>query len=183
MMTGTQTLQWRHFFAGRADSLPPMAVKEEVVASTLNQALLALPLLYRRLIGGEVGDHLDQVIRAHKPKRLPVFMGQDEVKAVLSNPTGAKWLMASLMYAVGLRLTECLPLRVQDIDFVRNNLLVRDGKGAKDRIAMLPRSLEASCQDHIKKVKAIHGLDWAACWDRVQMPCAPDCKYPNAPKD
>ena len=159
-----------------------MAVKERVSASTQNQALSALLFLYRHVIGREVGD-LGEVIRARKPTRLPVVMTRDEVKAVLANLTGDKWLMASLMYGAGLRLMECLRLRVQDIDFSRNEILVRDGKGAKDRVTMLPESLKIPLQDHLKKVKAIHERDLAEGWGRVQMPTALDRKYPNAPKD
>ena len=116
--------------------LTHLAVKEKVSASTQNQALSALLFLYRHVIGREVGD-LGKVIRVRKPTRLPVVMTRDEVKAVLANLTGDKWLMASLMYGAGLRLMECPELCVQDIDFARNEILVRDGKGAKDRITML----------------------------------------------
>jgi len=121
--------------------LTHLAVKEHVSASTQNQALSALLFLYRYVIGREVGD-LGEVIRARKPTRLPVVMTRDEVKAVMANLTGDKWLMAALVYGAGLRLMECLRLRVQDIDFSRNEILVRDGKGAKDRITMLPESLK-----------------------------------------
>lgn len=110
------------------DFLTHLAVKEKVSASTQNQALSALLFLYRHVIGREVGD-LGKVIRARKPTRLPVVMTRDEVKAVLSNLSEDKCLMASLMYGAGLRLMECLRLRVQDIDFYRNEILVRDGKG------------------------------------------------------
>ena len=106
-----------------------------------------------------LGDR--QVGCARKPKRLPVVMTREEVKAVLTNLTGDKWLMASLMYGAGLRLMECLRLRVQDIDFSRKEILVRDGKGAKDRITMLPESLKAPLQQHLKTVKAIHERDLA----------------------
>ncbi len=118
------------------------------------------------MIGREVGD-LGEVIRARKPTRLPVVMTREEVKAVLANLSGDKWLMASLMYGAGLRLMECLRLRVQDIDFSRNEILVRDGKGAKDRITMLPESLKIPLQEHLKKVKAIHERDLAEGWGRV----------------
>jgi len=140
--------------------LTHLAVKENVSASTQNQALSALLFFYRHVIGREVGD-LGEVIRARKPTRLPVVMTRDEVKAVMANLTGDKWLMASLMYGAGLRLMECLRLRVQDIDFSRNEILVRDGKGAKDRITMLPESLNIPLQEHLKRVKAIHERDLA----------------------
>ncbi|MBN1359879.1 MAG: integron integrase [Sedimentisphaerales bacterium] len=162
--------------------LTHLAVKQRVSASTQNQALSALLFLYRHVIGREVGD-LGEVIRARKPKRLPVVMTREEVKAVLANLSGDKWLMPSLMYGAGLRLMEGLRLRVQDIDFSRNEILVRDGKGAKDRITMLPESVKAPLREHLKKVKAIHERDLADGWGRVLMPDALDRKYPNAPKD
>lgn len=162
--------------------LTHLAVKGKVAASTQNQALSALLFLYRHVLGHEVGD-LGEVIRARKPKRLPVVMTREEVKAVLANLSGDKWLMASVMYGAGLRLMECLRLRVQDIDFSRNEILVRDGKGAKDRITMLPESLKAPLQEHLKTVKAIHERDLADGWGRVLLPDALDRKYPNAPKE
>jgi len=162
--------------------LTHLAVKEKVSASTQNQALCALLFLYRHVLGREIGD-LGEVIRARKPKRLPVVMTREEVKKVLANMTGDKWLMASLMYGAGLRLMECLRLRVQDIDFARNEILVRDGKGAKDRLTMLSESLKGPIKDHLKKVKTIHERDLADGWGRVQMPSAMDRKYPNAPRD
>lgn len=162
--------------------LTHLALKEKVSASTQNQALSALLFLYRHVIGRGVGD-LGEVIRARKPKRLPVVMTREEVKAVLANLSGDKWLMASLMYGAGLRLMECLCLRVQNIDFSRNEILVRDGKGAKDRITMLPESLKNPLQEHLKKVKTIHERDLGEGWGRVLLPDALDRKYPNAPKD
>ena len=110
-------------------------------------------------------------------------MARGEVKAVLANLTGEKWLLAAIMYGAGLRLMECLRLRVQDIDFSRNEILVRDGKGAKDRITMLPESPKVPLQDHLKQVKAVHKQDVADGWGRVQLPHALDRKYLNAPQD
>lgn len=162
--------------------LTHLAVKEKVSASTQNQALSALLFLYRHVLDRQVGD-LCKVIRARKPKRLPVVMTRDEVKVVLGHLTGDKWLMASLMYGAGLRLMECLRLRVQDIDFSRNEITVRDGKGAKDRITMLPESLKRPLQEHLRRVKAIHEKDLADGWGRVRMPDALDRKYPNAPAE
>jgi integron integrase len=162
--------------------LTHLAVKEHVSASTQNQALAALLFLYRHVLSREVGD-LGQVVRARKPTRLPVVLTREEVKAVLSHLQGDKWLMGSLMYGAGLRLMECLRLRVQDIDFARNEILVRDGKGGKDRITMLPGSLKIPLQEHLKKVKAIHERDLSDGWGRVRMPDAMDRKYPNAPAD
>jgi integron integrase len=162
--------------------LTHLAVKEKVSASTQNQALSALLFLYRHVLAREIGD-LGEVIRARKPSRVPVVMTREEVKAVLSHLQGDKWLMASLMYGAGLRLMECLRLRIQDVDFARNEITVRDGKGAKDRVTMLPESLKKPIQDHLRKVKAIHEKDLADGWGRVQMPDALDRKYPNAPAD
>ena len=162
--------------------LTHLAVKESVSASTQNQALSALLFLYRHAIRREIGD-LGEVIRARKPTRLPVVITRDDVKSVLANLSGDKCLMASLMYGAGLRLMECLRLRAQDIDFSRNEILVRDGKGAKDRITMLPESLKTRMQDHLQKVRVTHERDLADGWGRVQMPNALDRKYPNAAKD
>jgi integron integrase len=162
--------------------LTHLAVSEKVSASTQNQALSALLFLYRHVIGKEVGD-LGHVIRARKPIHLPVVLTRDEVKALLAQLAGDKWLMASLMYGAGLRLMECLRLRVQDIDFSRNEIMVRDGKGAKDRITMLPESLKQPLSDHLKNVKRIHDRDLADGWGRVLLPGALDRKYPNAPAE
>jgi len=159
-----------------------LAVKEKVAASTQNQALSAILFLYRHVLGREVGD-LGQVIRARKSARLPVVLTRNEVKAVLANLCGKKWLMASLMCGAGLRLMECLRLRARDIDFSRNEILVRNGKGAKDRITMLPESLKTPLQAHLRAVKAVHEKDLADGWGRVPMPDALDRKYPNAPKE
>ena len=159
--------------------LTHLAVKENVSASTQTQALSALLFLYRYVLDRKIGD-LGEVIRARKPRHIPVVMTQEEVKAVLANLTGDKWLMASLMYGAGLRLMECLGLRVQDIDFARNEILIRDGKGKKDRITMLPESLKTPLQDHLKKVKILHDRDLADDWGRVEMPYALERKYLNA---
>jgi integron integrase len=159
--------------------LTHLAVKEKVSASTQNQALSALVFLYRHVLNREIGD-LGEVIRARKPRHLPAVMTREEVKAVLGHLEGDKWLMASLMYGAGLRLMECLRLRIQDIEVARNEILIRDGKGAKDRITMLPESLKTPLQDHLRKVKALHERDLAHGWGRVQMPYALDRKYPNA---
>jgi len=162
--------------------LTHLAVKENVSASTQNQALSALLFLYRYVLDRKIGD-LGELIRARKPQRVPVVMTREEVKALLGCLTGDKWLMASILYGAGLRLMECLCLRVQDVDFGRNEITVRSGKGEKDRITMLPESLKEPLQDHLRKVKAIHQKDLTEGWGRVQMPEALDRKYPNAPKD
>lgn len=162
--------------------LTDLAVTKKVSASTQNQALSALLFLYRYVLGREIGD-LGEVIRARKPKHLPVVMTRDEVEALLKDLTGDKWLMASLMYGAGLRLMECLRLRVQDIDFDRSEIIVRDGKGDNDRITMLPVSLKSPLLEHLKKVKKMHERDLTEGWGRVQLPDALDRKYPNASRD
>ncbi len=162
--------------------LTHLAVKEKDSASTQNQEHSALPFLYRHVLSSVAGD-LGEVIRSRKPRRLPVVMTREEVKAVSANLPGDKRLMASLMYGSGLRLTECLCLRVQDIGFSRNEIIVRDGKGAKDRVPMLPTSLKALLQEHFKGVKVIHGRYLADGRGRVLLPDALGRKYPNAPKE
>jgi integron integrase len=102
---------------------------------------------------------------------------------VLAELTGDKWLMASLMYGAGLRLMECLRLRVQDVDFARNEILVRDGKGGKDRVTMLPKSLKKPLEEHLRRVKVVHEKDLAEGWGRVPLPDALDRKYPNASRE
>jgi len=162
--------------------LTHLAVQERVTASTQNQALSAVLFLYRHVLKREVGD-LGQVIRAKRPRRLPVVLTRDEVQAVLANLSGDKRVMAALMYGAGLRLMECLRLRVQDVDFARSEITVRDGKGAKDRITLLPQSLIDPLRDHLRKVKVIHELDLAEGWGRVALPTVLDRKYPNAPAE
>lgn len=162
--------------------LTHLAVKEHVSASTQNQALASLLYLYRNVIGREVGD-LGEVIRARKPKRLPVVMTRSEVTTVLNNLPSDKWLMASLMYGTGLRLSECMQLRVQDIDFSSNEINIRDGKGAKDRVTMLPESLRTHLKNHLKKVRDIHNNDLSQSCGSVLLPNALKRKYPNAPKE
>ena len=115
--------------------------------------------------------------------RHPIEMGEPEINAFLNNLSGDKWLMASIMYGSGLRLMECLRLRVKDIDFSKNEILVRDGKGGKDRRTMLPVAVKQPLQDHLTQVKMIYEKDLAEGWGRVKLPDALDRKYPNAPKE
>jgi integron integrase len=159
--------------------LTHLAVKEKVSASTQTQALSALLFLYRHVLGREIGA-LEGLIRARKSRHLPVVMTREEVKGVLSHLSGDKWLMASLMYGAGLRLLECLRLRLQDVDFSTNQITVRDGKGAKDRVTMLPQSLKEPLREHLDCVREIHRRDLDTGYGRVLLPYALARKYPNA---
>jgi len=162
--------------------LTHLAVKERVSSSTQNQALSALLFLYRHVLSREVGD-LGDVIRARKPTRLPVVMSKAEVKAVLGSLKGDKWLMACLMYGAGLRLMECLRMRVQDIDFEKNMILIRDGKGNKDRVTMFPASVKEPLAEHLNNIKKLHERDVDQGYGQVKMPEALARKYPNASRE
>ncbi len=159
-----------------------LATGEGVAASTQNQALSAILFLYRRVLRIDLGD-LGQVARARKPIRLPVVMTRDEVRLVLAHLQGDCWLMASLMYGSGLRLQECVGLRVQDIDFDRNQIQVRDGKGRKDRFTMLPRRLKEPLRKHLEGVRELHQRDLLEGFGRVALPDAIHRKYPLAATD
>lgn len=162
--------------------LTALAVDIEVSASTQNQALAAILLLFRVVMGRPV-DELGDVIRAKKPARLPVVMSREEVRSVISFLKDDKRLAARLMYGTGLRLSECLSMRVQDIDFDRSEILVRNGKGAKDRVTMLPESLKEPLRDHLEHVRALHEADKAEGFGRVPLPGALDLKYSSASAD
>jgi len=142
------------------DFLTHLAVNENVAASTQNQAFNALLFLYREVLKIQLDDSIDAV-RAKKPKRLPVVLTKEEVRQVIDAMSGVHQLMAKLLYGSGLRLMECLRLRVKDIDFEQNQIFVRDGKGMKDRVTMLPDSLKAPLQEHLKRVKMMHEGDLA----------------------
>ncbi len=159
--------------------LTHLAVKEKVSASTQNQALSALLFLYRHVLDRPIGD-LGEVVRARRPRRLPVVLIREEVKAVLDHLQGHKALMARLLYGAGLRLLECLRLRVQDIDLERSEILVRDGKGFKDRRTMLPEAVKGLLREHLAGVQALHQRDLAEGYGRVTLPYALAMKYPNA---
>jgi integron integrase len=156
-----------------------LAVDRQVSASTQTQALSALLFLYRRVIGREVG-HLEGLIRARRSEHLPVVFSRAEVRAILECLEGDRWLMASLMYGTGMRLSECLRLRILDIDFGRYEVTVRNGKGGKDRVTMLPEKLVGPLHEQINRVRAIHRSDLAAGWGDVALPTALERKYPNA---
>jgi integron integrase len=162
--------------------LSHLATEEEVAASTQNQALSALLFLYRVLLGREL-DGLDRALRAHAPPRLPVVLTRQEVHAVLrglsrSHPTYG--LMGMLLYGSGLRLMECLRLRVRDLDFARHQITLRNGKGGSDRPALLPRAVEPGLREHLERVRALHHRDLIRGGGRVRLPHALGRKYPQA---
>ena len=159
--------------------LTHLAVEQHVSASTQTQALSALLFLYRHVLDRQLGE-LGELVRARKQKRLPVVLTRDEVRDVLGCLQGDKRLMASLMYGSGLRLMECLRLRVQDLDLARNEITVRDGKGGKDRVTMLPLAVKPALQGQLAKAKAVHDRDLADGWGRVELPDALERKYPGA---
>jgi integron integrase len=126
---------------------------------------------------------MHELVRAQRPVRLPVVLSRDEVASLLSRLRGSVWLMASLLYGAGLRLLECAELRVKDLNFDRGELTIRDGKGGKDRVTMLPATIKAPLQDHLARIKAQHDADLAAGRGSVALPGALRTKYPNAPRE
>ena len=162
--------------------LTHLAVNEKVSASTQNQALAALLYLYRRVIGRDPGQ-LEGVIRARRPQRLPIVLTREEVHAVLREMHGDTRLMASLMYGSGLRVTECIQLRIQDVDVKNATITVRGGKGDKDRVSMLPQTLLSRIRSQIDRARIIHQDDLTAGFGRIVLPEAIARKYPNAPCD
>lgn len=161
--------------------LSHLAVNEQVSASTQNQALAALLFLYRNLLEREL--ELDGVVRARTRQRLPVVLSEAQVRAVRQQLEGEPALVVGLLYGSGLRLMEALRLRVKDLDVERRELTVRDGKGGKDRLTLLPMSLVPALQEHLLQVRSIHRNDLNAGWGRVLMPYALERKYPNASRE
>lgn len=159
--------------------LTHLAVEEGVSASTQTQALSALLFLYRYVLGIDVGA-LGDIVRARTQRRLPVVLSRDEVRDVLAELDDEARLPVALMYGTGMRLMECLRLRVQDIDFERNEIVVRRGKGDKDRVTMLPEALRTELREHLGRVAALHRRDLAEGWGRVPLPDALAAKYPGA---
>jgi integron integrase len=149
-----------------------------VAASTQNQALSALVFLYMDVLAQPL-PWLDSLERARRPARLPTVLTEPEVQRLLAQLEGTKWLMASLLYGAGLRLRECLKLRVKDVEFDYRQVVVRDGKGAKDRVTMLPASLLEPLKLHLIRVKALHERDVAEGYGDVELPHALQVKYPR----
>lgn len=159
-----------------------LAVERDIAASTQNQALAALLFLYRNVLDQQLDD-LGEIPAAKRPTRLPTVFTREEARAVLAELNGRPRLMASLLYGSGLRLMECLRLRAKDIDFDQHHLVVRDGKGAKDRATMLPDSVSEPLRRHLERVKLLHEQDLGNGFGSVHLPHALARKYPNAPKE
>jgi integron integrase len=162
--------------------LSDLAVRGNVAASTQNQAKSALLFLYREVLGIDL-PWLNNVTQAKVSRRLPVVLTVKEVQAVLAGMSGTTALMGRLLYGTGMRLMECVRLRVKDVEFSRGEILVRDGKGGKDRVTMLPQSVAEPLQEHLRRVKALHLEDVAQGYGEVWLPHALDKKYPNAARD
>jgi integron integrase len=159
-----------------------LATEQHVAASTQNQALAAILFLYVYVLGQPV-ESLGEYVRAKRPERLPAVLTQAEITALLNPTTGAPRLMASLLYGSGLRLMECARLRVKDLDFERREVLVREGKGDKDRMTMLPASLVEPLRAHLAEVRALHEADLRAGAGWVELPHALGRKLPNAGRE
>jgi integron integrase len=194
--TETQYVQWIKrfiYFHGRRHPrdmggpeveafLTHLAVEGNVAASTQNQALAALLFLYREVLEMEL-PWLDKVTRAKRPRRLPVVLTRQEVRRVLAEMNGVHGLMARLLYGTGMRLMECVRLRVKDVDFERLEIIIRDGKGAKDRVTMLPESIAQDLQAHLEKRRTLFDADKRLGKAAVYLPDALAKKYPGAPTE
>jgi integron integrase len=159
--------------------LTHLAVARRVASSTQNQALNSILFLYRQVLNIDV-PWLEDVTRAKKPQRLPVVLTKDEVKAVLSRLDGTLGLVSQLLYGTGMRLMECIRLRVKDVDFTRSEIIIRDGKGSKDRVTMLPEKLKPVLMQHLERVRSLHGQDLSENMGCVYLPFALERKYPSA---
>jgi integron integrase len=162
--------------------LTHLAVAADVAAGTQNQALSALLFLYREVLGIEL-PWLESVTRAKRPQRVPTVLTEAEVHRVLARLQGRDWLMASLLYGTGIRLMECVRLRVKDVDFARNEITVRDGKGGKDRHTVLPASLADPLRQQLARVREVLREDLDTAWVGVHLPHALARKYPNAGRE
>ena len=167
--------------------LSDLAVQRHVAASTQNQALSAILFLYQEVLKQDIG-WLDDVVRAKKAKKLPVVLTREEVKAVVTILSGSKWVMANLLYGSGLRLMECIRLRVKDVDFSYNHIVVRDGKGDKDRVTMLPLNVKNRLHRHLQEVKRLHERDLTEGFGTegfgsVYLPYSLERKYPHVNRE
>jgi integron integrase len=165
-----------------AEFLTHLARDLNVAASTQNQALSALLFLYKEVLKDEIG-WLEKVERARKPAKLPVVLTRSEVKEIFARLHGTPKLMAGLLYGSGLRLMECVRLRVKDIDFALAQITVRDTKGGKDRVTMLPLNLSEPLRRHLLRIKAQHEQDFEDGFGTVHLPFALSRKSPNAARE
>jgi integron integrase len=161
--------------------LTHLAVDRSVAPSTQAQAKSAILFLYRVVLNTAL-PWLDEVVSASNPRRLPVVLTVPEVRSVLEQMNGSVGLVCALLYGTGMRLIEGLRLRVKDVEFTRREILVRDGKGGKDRVTVLPENLIAPLQEQIAKARALHQRDLSEGFGAVWLPGALDAKYPGAPK-
>jgi len=159
-----------------------LASAGHVSASTQNQALNAILFLYREVLRKDIG-FVSRVVRAKRGKRLPVVLTRQEVKAILGCIGGTEWLMAMLLYGAGLRLMECVRLRIKDIDFSTNQIVVRAGKGNKDRVTMLPATVKDPLVRHVDLLRRQHEHEISQGFGRVALPDALIRKYPNADRE
>ena len=162
--------------------LTHLAMKENVAASTQNQALAAALFLYEHVLERPL-NRIEGVVRARRPKRLPVVLTREEVEALLARLKGVAGLVCALLYGTGMRLFEGLGLRVKDLDFGARQITIRDGKGRRDRVTMLPESLCQPLQDHLETVRQQHEADLQAGLGRAPLPDALTRKYPNAARE
>jgi len=162
--------------------LSTLAVQGRVSASTQNQALSALLFLYKEVLGIDL-PWMEGIVRAKRPQRVPTVLSRDEVQRLLAQLDGRAWLLASLLYGTGMRLMECLRLRVKDIDFARNEVTVRNGKGGKDRRTVLPRSLAEPLKREVERARLLHQEDLLLGYGSVWLPFALARKYPNAARE
>ncbi|MBZ4038649.1 integron integrase [Lysobacter sp. 13A] len=162
--------------------LSRLATRDDVAASTQNQALSALLFLYRQVLDIEL-PWMDSVVRAKRPQRVPVVLSREEVDRMLALLDGQLWLMAALLYGTGMRVMECVRLRVKDVDFGRLEICVRNGKGNKDRRVPLPRRLHDRLHDQVERVRVLHDQDLLAGRGQVFLPHALGRKYPSAGRE
>jgi integron integrase len=162
--------------------LSHLAVEGRVSATTQNQALSAIMFLYRDVLDEKLAD-LGDIVHARRSRRLPVVLTREEVGQIVGRLEGVWWLMAMLLYGSGLRQAECLALRVKDIDFARLEVLVRSGKGGKDRVTMLPAIVSNGLQSHLNRIRGLHDADRAAGYEGVWLPDALARKYPSAGRE
>ncbi len=159
-----------------------LAAERNVAASTQNQALSAVLFLYCNVLLKEIEFPTD-IIRAKKPDRLPTVLSKAEALAVIGKMTGVPKLMTQLLFGSGLRLMECLRLRIKDIDFANRQIIVRDGKGENDRSVPLPESIMPALKEHVQKVKSIHQKDLQEGYGEIHLPYALERKYSNANRE